>query len=570
MMMFSAMSAIKSYNRIAKANVVLRHHRRRGATKKADGFRRPSGVLARTATTSASATATELYADDMEIKIPPNDGTVRVRFAPSPTGSLHVGGARTALFNWLYAKKTGGKFILRVEDTDTARSTRESERSMLADLNWLGLDYDEGPEKGGEFGPYRQSERGAIYQTLARRLMKSGHVYKCFCTDEELEQMRAEQEAKKLPPKYMGKWKTASEEEVKAMEATGAPYTYRFRVPEGERIEIDDLIRGKVGWDTDTLGDFVILRSNGIPVYNFCVAVDDATMGITHVLRAEEHLPNTLRQALVYDALEFKRPIFGHMSLILAPDRSKLSKRHGATSVGQFKEQGYLQKTMVNFLALLGWNDGTEKEIYEVDELAPLFAIERINKSPAVFDTVKLNWMNGQHIKMLPESEQNEMLGAAMENSGVMSATASDEAKKMAISLVKESIELTEDVSAKVKEILEYPLQEEMKTNGQMQKVIDDDFQPIVDAIVTAYESGELQEYVKNKEVKKFINATGKALERKGKRLFMPFRIALTGRTAGPEVGDALVLLGMLKDGDCASAVLLDERIKTLKETFSK
>ena len=569
-MMFSAMSAIKSYNRIAKANnVVLRHHRRRGATKKADG-RRPSGVLARTATTSASATATELYADDVEIKIPPNDGTVRVRFAPSPTGSLHVGGARTALFNWLYAKKTGGKFILRVEDTDTARSTRESERSMLADLNWLGLDYDEGPEKGGEFGPYRQSERGAIYQTLARRLMKSGHVYKCFCTDEELEQMRAEQEAKKLPPKYMGKWKTASEEEVKAMEATGAPYTYRFRVPEGERIEIDDLIRGKVGWDTDTLGDFVILRSNGIPVYNFCVAVDDATMGITHVLRAEEHLPNTLRQALVYDALEFKRPIFGHMSLILAPDRSKLSKRHGATSVGQFKEQGYLQKTMVNFLALLGWNDGTEKEIYEVDELAPLFEIERINKSPAVFDTVKLNWMNGQHIKMLPESEQNEMLGAAMENSGVMSATASDEAKKMAISLVKESIELTEDVSAKVKEILEYPLQEEMKTNGQMQKVIDDDFQPIVDAIVTAYESGELQEYVKNKEVKKFINATGKALERKGKRLFMPFRIALTGRTAGPEVGDALVLLGMLKDGDCASAVLLDERIKTLKETFSK
>lgn len=525
---------------------------------------------AQPSTANATTAASELYPEDVEIKIPPNDGTVRVRFAPSPTGSLHVGGARTALFNWLYAKKTGGKFILRVEDTDTARSTRESEQSMLADLNWLGLDYDEGPEKGGEFGPYRQSERGAIYQTLARRLMKSGHVYKCFCTDEELEQMRAEQEAKKLPPKYVGKWKTASEEEVKAMEATGAPYTYRFRVPEGERIEIDDLIRGKVGWDTDTLGDFVILRSNGIPVYNFCVAVDDATMGITHVLRAEEHLPNTLRQALVYDALEFKRPIFGHMSLILAPDRSKLSKRHGATSVGQFKEQGYLQKTMINFLALLGWNDGTEKEIYEVDELAPLFEIERINKSPAVFDTVKLNWMNGQHIKLLPESEQNEMLGAAMEKSGVMSASASDDAKKMAISLVKDSIELTEDVSAKVKEILEYPLQEEMKTNEQMQKVIEDDFQPIVDAIVTAYESGELQECVKNNEVKKFINATGKALDRKGKRLFMPFRIALTGRTAGPEVGDALVLLGMLKDGDSSSAVLLDERIKTLKETFSK
>ena len=231
---------------------------------------------------STSASSSVAHPEDVEIKIPPNDGTVRVRFAPSPTGSLHVGGARTALFNWLYAKKTNGKFILRVEDTDTARSTRESEQSMLADLNWLGLDYDEGPEKGGEFGPYRQSERGAIYQTLARRLMTSGHVYKCFCTDEELEQMRAEQEAKKLPPKYVGKWKTASEEEVKAMEATGAPYTYRFRVPEGERIEIDDLIRGKVGWDTDTLGDFVILRSNGIPVYNFCVAVDDA-LSLIHI-----------------------------------------------------------------------------------------------------------------------------------------------------------------------------------------------------------------------------------------------------------------------------------------------
>jgi glutamyl-tRNA synthetase len=516
---------------------------------------------------ASSNASEEVSQEDVEIKIPKDDGQVRVRFAPSPTGSLHVGGARTALFNWLYAKKTGGKFVLRVEDTDTARSTRESEVSMLEDLKWLGLEYDEGPEVGGEYGPYRQSERGAIYQTLARKLMRSGHVYKCFCTDEELEEMKVEQELKKLPPKYVGKWKNASEEEVKAMEEKGLSYTYRFRVPEGERIEIDDLIRGKVGWDTDTLGDFVILRSNGIPVYNFCVAVDDATMGITHVLRAEEHLPNTLRQALVYDALGFKRPLFGHMSLILAPDRSKLSKRHGATSVGQFKEQGYLQKTMINFLALLGWNDGTEKEIYEISELAPLFEIERITKSPAVFDTVKLNWMNGQHIKLLPEIEQKAMLSEALAKSGVLRKE-NKEATEMAIGLVKDSIELTEDVGAKVLDILKYPLKEEIESNDQMKKVIEDDFQPIVDAIVNAYESGEFKEAVKKNEVKNFINATGKKLDRKGKRLFMPFRIALTGRTAGPEVGDALALLDKLNDGDSPDAVLLEQRVAILKETF--
>jgi glutamyl-tRNA synthetase len=494
-----------------------------------------------------------------------DDGRVRVRFAPSPTGSLHVGGARTALFNYLYAKKMGGDFVLRVEDTDQARSTRASEESMIADLKWLGLDWDEGPDIGGPCGPYRQSERGEIYKALAQKLVESGHVYPCFCTDEELEAMKAEAEAKKLPPKYYGKWATASEEEVKEMMDKGVPFTYRFRVPEGERIEIDDMVRGKVGWDTDTLGDFVVLRSNGMPVYNFCVAVDDATMGITHVLRAEEHLPNTLRQALVYNALGFPLPKFAHMSLILAPDRSKLSKRHGATSVGQFKDEGYLSKTMVNYLSLLGWNDGTEQEIYEKDELEKLFSVERINKSPAVFDKVKLNWMNGQHLRLLPEAEVESLVGSALVNAGLLKESSGSTVEAV-VNMIKDSIELVEDAVPQVEAMFGYPLKENMGDDA-MTKVLDDDFEPIVDAIVKAHESGELAAAVKEGTVKNFINATGKALERKGKRLFMPFRIALTGRMQGPDVGEVLTLLDKAA-GSSDKIVDLDARVQALKAAF--
>ena len=501
----------------------------------------------------------------MDVTPPVSDGTVRVRFAPSPTGTLHVGGARTALFNYLYAKKMGGKFVLRVEDTDQARSTRESEESMIADLKWLGLDWDEGPDVGGSCGPYRQSERGDIYKALAEKLVASGHVYPCFCTDEELEAMKAEQEAKKLPPKYAGKWATASEEEVKEMMDKGVPFTYRFRVPEGERIEIDDMVRGKVGWDTDTLGDFVVLRSNGMPVYNFCVAVDDATMGITHVLRAEEHLPNTLRQVLVYNALGFPLPTFAHMSLILAPDRSKLSKRHGATSVGQFKEEGYLSKTMVNYLSLLGWNDGTEQEIYEKEELENLFSVERINKSPAVFDKVKLNWMNGQHLRLLPDSDVESLVGNALAASGVLKESTGATVQAI-IPLIKDSIELVEDAVPQVEAMFDYPLKENMSDDA-MKKVLEDDFEPIVEAIIKAHESGELAAAVKEGTVKKIINATGKELGRKGKRLFMPFRIALTGRMQGPDVGEVLTLLGKAA-GSSDKIVSLDDRIATLKAAF--
>lgn len=332
------------------------------------------------------------------------ENQVRVRFAPSPTGHLHVGGARTALFNYLYAKNRNGKFILRIEDTDQARSTKESEDIVLGDLTWLGMDWDEGPSKGGDFGPYRQSERMDLYKDLANKLLEQGKAYRCFCTDEELNLKKEKAKEEKKSLHYDGTCRDLSEDVIKEKIKQGIPYTIRFKVPEKDYF-IYDLIRDKVEWKFGVLGDFIVLRSDGMPVYNFCVVVDDHLMEITHVIRAEEHLPNSLRQVMLYEAFDWKTPKFAHASLILGKDKSKLSKRHGATSVGQFKEDGYLPEAMNNYLALLGWSDGTDREEFTIEELIKAFSIKRINKSPAVFDEDKLNWLNAEYIKKLSSSD---------------------------------------------------------------------------------------------------------------------------------------------------------------------
>lgn len=504
-------------------------------------------------------------------KVTAGSSGIKVRFAPSPTGNLHVGGARTALFNWLYARKTSGKFVLRIEDTDTSRSTRESENAMKEDLRWLGLDWDEGPDVGGGAEPYRQSERASIYKAYVDRLVSEGRAYPCFCSDEELEAMKADAEAKKLPPIYRGKWSSASKEEVEAEMAKGTPYCYRFRVPPNKELTINDIVRGKVTWNTDSLGDFVVLRSNGLPVYNFCVAIDDALMGITHVLRAEEHLPNTLRQLLVYDALGFTPPAFGHMSLILAPDKSKLSKRHGATSVGDFKAQGYLASAMVNYLSLLGWNDGSEKEIYSVDELTQAFSLDRITKSAAVFDKVKLNWMNGQHLRLLPESELISLIGQTLVDAGLLSQADSPFAAAVA-GLMKGSVDVLTEASAQLPPLLGYPLSdtaasEDFKPFGE------DNFAEVASAVLSAYDSGDLAQAVAAEGgFKKWANALGKAQKRKGKRLFMPLRIALTGRMSGPDVGELLAALALESGADVvdrSSFVALPQRMEALRAWLS-
>lgn len=494
---------------------------------------------------------------------------VKVRFAPSPTGNLHVGGARTALFNWLYAKRMGGKFIIRVEDTDTARSTRESEEAMIRDLKWLGLDWDEGPDVGGPCAPYRQSERTDIYKEYVQKLVADGLAYPCFCTDEELEQMKKEAEELKVPPIYRGKWASASQAEVDEMTAKGVPFCYRFRVPKGQEVTIQDIVRGEVSWSTDTLGDFVLLRSSGLPVYNFCVAVDDALMGVTHVLRAEEHLPNTLRQVLIYNALGWKTPQFGHMSLILAPDKSKLSKRHGATSVGEFKQQGYLAPAMINYLSLLGWNDGTEKEIFTVEELQQTFSLERITKSAAVFDKVKLGWMNGQHLRALPAAQVEALVGQQLAREGGPLRSADTPFAKAAVNIVKNSLEVLSSADDELRAVLSYPLEATLASDD-FKPIGEDGFGDIVAAVLAAADSGELEKGVKEQGhgyFKDFAKALGKAQKRKGKRLFMPLRVALTGRMQGPDIGDVLALL-VLEDGDVtdeSAIVSLTQRLDRLR-----
>jgi len=466
----------------------------------------------------------------------------------------------------------GGKFILRIEDTDAARSTRESEEAMLADLKWLGLNWDEGPDVGGSAGPYRQSERKEIYKKYVDKLVAEGIAYPCFCTDEELEAMKKDAEEKKLPPIYRGPWAKATKEQVDAAMAAGTPYCYRFRVPPNQVVTIKDIVRGDVSWNTDTLGDFVILRSNGLPVYNFCVAVDDALMGVTHVIRAEEHLPNTLRQMLIYQALGFPQPLFGHVSLILAPDRSKLSKRHGATSVGEFKQQGYLPEAMVNYLSLLGWNDGTEKEIYTPEGLCEAFSLERITKSAAVFDKTKLSWMNGQHLRALPADEVVGMLGQLWVDCGLLKSTSSPFVDAASL-VISGSLELLTDAETELRSLMAYPLEETLASEGA-KAFIDDGLKDVVTAVLAAHDSSDLATAIASGHdgFKDWLKGVGKEMGRKGKRLFMPMRIAFTGKMQGPDVGEQLGVMAKLDKNELVDAgvyVDLGERMERLRNWVS-
>ncbi len=325
-----------------------------------------------------------------------NEEKIRVRFAPSPTGQLHLGNARTALFNYLYARKTGGTFVLRVEDTDLERSSAEAEEAILNDLRWMGLEWAEGPGRGGEYGPYRQSERREIYARYASELLEKGHAYRCYCTPEELEEKRKRSLARGVPPKYDGRCRNLKPEEEQAFAAEGRASSLRFKV-ETRRVDFEDLIKGRMSFEGQTLGDFIILRSDGTAAYNFAVVVDDALMQITHVIRGEDHLTNTPRQLLIYQALGWQPPKFAHPPMILGPDHSPLSKRHGATSVTYFREEGFLPEALVNYLALLGWSVDAGQEIMSLEELSQKFSLGRVSRSSAIFDIDKLQWVNRAH-----------------------------------------------------------------------------------------------------------------------------------------------------------------------------
>ena len=335
---------------------------------------------------------------------------MRTRFAPSPTGFLHIGGARTALFSWALARKEGGTFVLRIEDTDSSRSRPEFEEAIYEDLSWLGIDWDEGPDKGGPFGPYRQSERKALYLRFFETLRESGHVYPCFCTSEELEEERKRAISSSRPPRYSRRCLKLSPKEREAFEREGRKPSWRFLVPVERTIVFSDLIRGEVSFPCDALTDFIILRADGIPTYNFACVVDDALMGITHVLRGEEHLSNTPYQILLYEALGFHPPFFAHVPIILSREREKLSKRRGDASIRALREEGFLRDAIFNYLFTLGHSFPEGEEILPREKILAYFDLERVGKSGAIFDPSRLSWMNSVYLRRLPPGELQKTL----------------------------------------------------------------------------------------------------------------------------------------------------------------
>ena len=332
-------------------------------------------------------------------------GNPRVRYAPSPTGEPHIGNMRTALFNWLFARRHGGQFVVRVEDTDQERLEPGAMEAMLDGLKWLGIDYDEGPGVGGPYGPYEQSQRLHFYQDAAQRMIDQGFAYRCYCTSERLAQMRKEQNARKESPGYDGRCRDLTRAQRDDLESQKDSSVIRFAMPRSGTSSLEDLIRGRVEWQNELLDDFVILKSDGFPTYHLAVVVDDHLMDISHVLRAEEWLPSTPRHLQIYQALGYTPPRFGHLPMILGPDRDKLSKRHGATSILEYREMGYLPEAMVNFMALLGWSLDDKTEIMSRQTLVENFSLERVSRPGAIFDQEKLSWMNGVYIRDLPAED---------------------------------------------------------------------------------------------------------------------------------------------------------------------
>lgn len=471
---------------------------------------------------------------------------VRVRFAPSPTGYLHIGGARTALFNWLFARKMGGKLILRIEDTDIERLKEDSVSQILTSLKWLGLNWDEGPEVGGNCGPYYQSERLDIYKKYAQQLINEGKAYYCFCSPADLEAQREKQRAAKQPFRYARTCHEISAEEAEKRIAAGESYSVRVKIPLEGSITVHDLIHGDVTFNMDQFDDFVIVKSNGIPTYNFAVCVDDHLMGITHVLRAEEHLPNTPKQLLIYEALGWQPPEFGHMSMILAMDRSKLSKRHGATSVEEFRSQGYLPDAIINYLTLLGWGPGDEREKFTLEETVKLFELEQMSKKAAIYDTKKLTWMNGQYLselpleKILPEAKQFFIKDGLVDEKWFENPTNEAYFAKL-VDVVRVRVKTLQEVADAstyfFKDVDEYD------TKGVI-KHFKPESAALLEQCIAAVKADDVYDLVSTEAAYSKIAADNDLALGK---VIHPTRLALTGRTVSPGMFDVMVLLGKKK-----------------------
>lgn len=471
---------------------------------------------------------------------------VRVRYAPSPTGHLHIGNARTALFNYLFARNLGGKLIIRIEDTDQKRNVEGGEESQLKYLKWLGIDWDESVDRDGGFGPYRQSERGSIYKEYYEDLLDRGLAYKCYCTEEELEAERDAQKARGEMPRYSGKCSGLTKDEQEKLELEGRKPSIRFKVPPGKVYAFQDMVKEEVSFESDGIGDFVIVKKDGIPTYNFAVAIDDHLMEISHVLRGDDHISNTPKQLMIFESFDWEPPIYGHMTLIVNENRKKLSKRDETIIqfIEQYDELGYLPEALFNFITLLGWSPQGEEEIFTKDEFIKIFDANRLSKSPALFDKQKLLWMNNQYMKELDLDKVIELSVPHLKKAGLVSEKMSPEEEEWVrnlIALYQEQM----SYGAEIVELAQLFFKDELDYNEEAQTVLDEEQVPEV--LAAFYKEIDALDPFEAAGIKSAIKSVQKATGQKGKKLFMPIRVAVTGQTHGPELPNAIALLGKEK-----------------------
>ncbi len=469
---------------------------------------------------------------------------IRVRFAPSPTGHLHIGGARTALFNYLFAKKYNGTFILRIEDTDELRSTKESMHSIFESMRWLGLEWDEGAideeRERGDFGPYIQSKREAlgIYRKYAEELISKGYAYYCYCTAEELEEMRKKAQLEKRPPRYDGRCRYLTAKQIERFKAEGRKPVIRFKMPDDGTTSWVDLIHGELVFQNKLLYDFVMIKASGYPTYNFACVIDDHLMNITHVIRGDDHISNTPLQINLYKAFGWDMPLFAHLSMILGPDGTRLSKRHGATSVGEYRNKGYLPKTMKNYLALLGWSTKDSQQLFEDGELEEKFSLEGCQKNPAIFDPVKLTWMNGEYIRKMSKDELYNYALPFLKEAGIDISNAKADPRDI-IAIEQEKYKLLSDIP----KLIDFFFTDDVVFDkDSFDKILKKpEVKDILLALKEVYASlDDFTELSIEKATRDFC----KEKNYKTSQVFHPIRVAVSGRSQGPTLFRMIEYLG--------------------------
>jgi len=492
------------------------------------------------------------------------DKKIRVRFAPSPTGMLHIGGARTALFNWLYARHYNGTFVLRIEDTDQVRSSEEAVNVILEGMKWLGLDWDEGPGKEGEYGPYYQMQRLHLYQKYARQLLKNKKAYYCYCTREELAESREKQSKEKKSFKYDRHCLNLSEEDKKRYEAEGRKPVIRLKIPARE-IVFNDLLRGKVTFDGGLLSDFVIMKSDGIPTYNYAVVIDDALMKITDVMRGDDHISNTPKQIVIYEALGFDVPKFAHIPMIMGEDHAKLSKRHGAASVMEYRKMGYVPEALINYIAHLGWSPGSNREIFSVEEIVKEFSLENLSKHAAVFSMEKLNWFNSEYLKKMPIDSLTKMLLPFLKEANYIENEKSLSPAKN--EYIKEVLKLMHGRFRNFSQFIEFTdyffvdkIDIEPKA---FQTVLNKDG---VTEILTALKEKLLTvERWDESNLETVVRSIASSLQIKAGKIIHPTRVSLTGKKIGPGLFELMVFLGKEKN-----IQRLEDALEKIKEAKNR